>query len=231
MRRTAAVVAAALVVVVAVGAVLLKRGRASTPATVPAAAPRATLDPGILPRPGVHLYAQAGWEQAKAGPLTIRRTLPPRAVLVIGGRGDVVQEEWRFSKQHLEATRRRVGPEGRYSVWQRTRLSIVITQDQAHDARPVTLSRPAHMRVGERWVQDYTVGGVRSVSRNRVAGTCGPRCFVVVADSRVHGAHPGTDRTVTWESEATRLVSYERIDRKIGGRFPYELHVTLRLLE
>ncbi|HST14549.1 MAG TPA: hypothetical protein VLJ44_06835 [Gaiellaceae bacterium] len=229
MRKllTAAVVLAALGAAAIV--VLLHRGSKSTP---PVAPPRvkSSLAPGVLPRPGVHRYAQSGFEEAKAGPLKIHRAFPPQGILVVSGTGDVVQEEWRYSKQHLEATRTRVTPTGRYSVWQRTRLTMVITQDEAHDARPVTLSRPAHLRVGQHWVQDYTVGDVRSVSRNRVTGRCGPGCFVIVAGSTVSGAHPGTERDVTWESETTGLTVRETIDRRIGGTFPYRMHLVVRLI-
>jgi hypothetical protein len=224
---------AAAVVLAALGAglivVLLHRGSKSTPAVAPQLVP-STLAPGVLPRPGVHRYAQSGFEEAKAGPLKIHRAFPPRGILVVSGTGDVVQEEWRYSKQHLEATRTRVTPSGRYSVWQRTRLTMVITQDEAHAAKPVTLSRPTHLRVGQRWVQDYTVGGVHSVSRNRVTGRCGPGCFIVVADSTVSGAHPGTERDVTWESETTGLTVRETIDRRIGGTFPYRMHLEVRLI-
>jgi hypothetical protein len=210
-------------------AVLLQRGSTSTPATAPAAV-RSTLAPGILPRPGVHRYAQSGFEEAKAGPLRIHRAFPRRAILVVSGSGDVVQEEWRYSKQHLEATRTRVTPTGRYSVWQRTRLTMVITQDEAHDTRPVTLSRPTHLRVGQHWAQDYTVGGVRSVSRNRVTGRCGPGCFVLVAESTGSGAPPGTERDVTWESEPTGHTGRATNDRRIGGTFPYRMHLEVRLI-
>jgi hypothetical protein len=218
---------AALVAVAVV--VLLHRGSKSTPAVAPAKV-QATLAPGVLPRPGVHRYVQTGFEEAKVGPLKIHRAFPPRAVLVVSGSGNVVQEEWRYSKQHLEATRTRVTRKGRYSVWQRTRLTMVITQDEAHAAKPVTLSRPTHLRVGQHWVQDYTVGGVRSVSRNRVTGRCGPGCFVVVAASTVTGAHPGTERDVTWESEPTGLTVRETIDRRIGGTFAYRMHLEVRLI-
>src|SRR6185437_3978089 len=118
----------------------------------------------------------------------------------------------------------------RYEVWERTRLTMVITQDEGHAATPVTLSRPTHLRVGQHWVQDYTVGAVHSVSRNHVTGRCGPRCFVVVADSTVSGAHPGTERDVTWESETTGLTVRETIDRHIGGTFPYRMHLEVRLI-
>jgi hypothetical protein len=222
----------AAVVLAALGAgavVLLHRGSKSTPAVAPSTV-HATLAPGVLPRPGVYRYIQSGFEEAKVGPVKIHRAFPGRAILVVSGSGDLVQEEWRYSKQHLEATRERVTPTGRYSVWQRTRLTIVITQDEAHDAKPVTLSRPTHLRVGQHWVQDYTVGGVHSVSRNRVTGRCGPGCFVVVADSTVSGAHPGTERDVTWESETTGLTVRETIDRRIGGSFPYRMHLEVRLI-
>ena len=229
MRRalTAAVVIAAL----GAGAVvvLLHRDSKSTPAVAPTTV-ASTLAPGVLPRPGVYRYAQSGFEEAKAGPLKIHRAFPSRAILVVSGSGDVVQEEWRYSKQHLEATRTRVTPTGRYSVWQRTRLTMVITQDEAHATKPVTLSQPSHLHVGRHWVQDYTVGGVRSVSRNRVTGRCGPGCFIVVADSTVSGMHPGTERDVTWESETTGLTVRETIDRHIGGTFPYRMHLEVRLI-
>ena len=229
MRRllVAAVVLAALIAGTVV--VLVHRGSESTPAAAPSAV-HARLAPGILPRPGIHRYAQSGFEEAQAGPLKIHRAFPSRAVLVVSGTGNVVQEEWRLSTQHLEATRTRVTAQGRYSVWQRTRLTMVITQDEAHAATPVTLSRPNKLRVGAHWLQDYRVGGVHSVSRNRVTGRCGPGCFVVVADSTVSGAHPGTERDVTWESETTGLTVRETIDRHIGGAFPYRMHLELRLI-
>jgi hypothetical protein len=222
------------VVIAALGAgavvVLVHRGSKSAPATAPTTV-RSTLAPGVLPRPGVYRYAQSGFEEAKAGPLKIHRAFPSRAILVVSGSGDVVQEEWRYSKQHLEATRTRVTPTGRYSVWQRTRLTMVITQDEAHATKPVTLSQPSHLHVGRHWVQDYTVGGIRSVSRNRVTGRCGTGCFVVVADSTVSGAHPGTERDVTWESETSGLTVRETIDRHIGGTFPYRMHLEVRLIQ
>src|SRR4051794_23082767 len=122
---------AAAIVIAALGAgaivVLLHSGSKSTPAAAPTKV-RSTLAAGVLPRPGVYRYRQSGFEEAKAGPLKIHRAFPPHAILVVSGAGDVVQEEWRYSKQHLEATRTRVTPTGRYSVWQRTRLTMVITQ-------------------------------------------------------------------------------------------------------
>jgi hypothetical protein len=224
---------AAAVLLVALGAgaiaVLVHRGSKSTQATAPTTV-QATLAPDVLPRPGVHRYTQSGFEEAKAGPLKIHRGFPARAILVVSGSRDVVQEEWRYSKQHLEATRTRVTKTGRYSIWQRTRLTMVVTQDEAHAAVPVTLSRPNQLRVGQHWVQDYRVGGVHTISRNRVTGRCGPGCFVVVADSTVSGAHPGTERDVTWESVTTGLTVRETIDRQIGGAFPYRMHLAVRLI-
>jgi hypothetical protein len=228
--RRALVAALVLVAIAAVAVVVLvRRGFKSTEAVAPPAV-HATLSPGVLPRPGIHRYGQSGFEEAKAGPLKIRRAFPPQAILVVSGAGDVVEEEWRYSKEHLEATRTRVTKTGRYSIWQRTRLTMVLTQDEAHDAKPVTMSRPSHLRVGRHWVQEYSVGDIRTVSRNRVTGRCGAGCFVVVADSTVSGAHPGTERDVTWESEKSGLTVRETIDRRIGGSFPYRMHLEVRLI-
>ena len=213
----------------AAAVLLLRKGSTSSPAVAPARV-ASRLAPGVVPRAGVYRYEQSGYEQAKAGPLTIHRRFPATGLLVVSGSGHVVQQEWRYSKQHLEATRDRVTAKGSYVIWERTRLTMVITQDEAHAATPPTLSEPAHLHVGQRWVQDYTVGGVRSRSRNDVTGRCGDGCFVVVADSTVAGAHPGTEHDVSWESPATGLTLRETIDRRIGGTFPYRMHLTLRLL-
>ena len=59
---------------------------------------------------------------------------------------------------------------------------------------------------------------------------CGAGCYVVVADSIVTGAHPGTERDVTWESETTGLTVRETMDRRIGGAFPYRMHLVVRLI-
>lgn len=224
-------IAAVLVLAAAViaGIVLLRQGSTSSPAAAP---PRVAshLAPGVVPRAGVYRYAQSGYEQAKAGPLTIHRRFPATGLLVVSGNGHVVQQEWRYSKQHLEATRDRVTANGSYVIWERTRLTMVLTQDEAHDAKPATLSEPAHLHVGQRWVQNYTVGGVHSTSRNLVTGRCGKGCYVVVADSTVSGPHPGTEHDLSWEAPATGLTLRETIDRRIGGTFPYRMHLTLRLL-
>ena len=54
--------------------------------------------------------------------------------------------------------------------------------------------------------------------------------FVETADSVVTGAHPGTERDVDWIDPSTGLDLRETIDRKVGGAFPYEMHVAVRYL-
>ena len=212
--------------------ILVHEGSKATPATAPAEV-RAALAPGILPRPGVYVYAQTGYERAKLGPLTIRRRFPAQALLVVSGSGHVVQTEWRYSKQHLEASRVRVTPAGSYTLWQRTRLQLIVTDDEAHATRPVTLSLPARLHVGQAWTQRYSVNGISTVSRNRIVRRerlQGKPVFVETADSVVTGAHPGTERDVDWIDPSTGLDLRETIDRKIGGAFPYEMHVDVRFL-
>jgi hypothetical protein len=223
----------AVVVIAALAAyVLVHRSSKATPATAPAVV-RASLTPGVLPRPGVYVYAQTGYERAKVGPLTIRRKFPTTALLVVSGSGNVVQTEWRYSKQHLEATRVRVTATGTYTLWQRTRLQLIITDDEAHDTDPVTLSLPARLHVGQAWTQHYSVNGITTVSHNRIVRRTildDKVVFVETADSVVTGAHPGIERDVDWIDPSTGLDLRETIDRKVGGSFPYEMHVDDRFL-
>jgi hypothetical protein len=187
----------------------------------------------VLPRPGVYVYAQTGYERAKVGPLTIRRAFPAQALFVVSGSGHVVQTEWRYSKQHLEASRVRVTTSGSYTLWQRTRLQLIVVADEAHATVPVTLSLPAHLHVGQTWTQRYSVNGISTVSRNRIVRRTtldGKRVFVETADSVVTGAHPGSERDVDWIDPSTGLDLRETIDRKVGGAFPYEMHVAVRYL-
>jgi hypothetical protein len=222
-----------LAAVAVAGVYLLVHGSSmATPASAPARI-QAALAPGVLPRPGVYVYAQTGYERAKLGPLTIRRRFPAQALLVVSGSGHVVQTEWRYSKQHLEATRVRVTPAGSYTLWERTRLQLIVVDDEAHATRPVTLSLPARLHVGQAWTQRYSVNGISTVSRNRIVRRTkldGKPVFVETADSVVTGAHPGTERDVDWVDLSTGLDLRETIDRKVSGAFPYEMHVDVQYL-
>src|SRR5579872_7149110 len=112
MLRKLLVAGLVLVVAAVVGGYLLVHGNTrATPATAPAQL-QAALAPGVLPRAGVYVYSQNGYERASLGPLSIRRKFPAQALLVVSGTGHVVQTEWRYSKQHLEASRVRVTPTG-----------------------------------------------------------------------------------------------------------------------
>lgn len=228
-------VAAGLVLMAAAVAgayILVHQSSKATLATAPARI-QATLAPGVLPRPGVYVYAQTGYEQAKLGPLMIRRRFPAQALLVVTGSGHVVQTEWRYSKQHLEASRERMTPAGSFTLWQRTRLQLIVVDDEAHATKPVTLSLPARLHLGQTWTQRYSVNGVSTVSRNRIvrrATIGGKPVLVETADSVVSGAHPGTERDVDWIDLSTGLDLRETIDRKVRGAFPYEMHVDVRFV-
>jgi len=231
MLRKLAIAGVAVVAVACVAVyAAVHRSSTSSPPTPPPHV-EAALAPGVLPRAGVYVYAQTGSEHAGLGPLTIKRAFPPRSLLVVSGSGHVVQEEWRYSKQHLEATRLRVTAAGSFTLWQRTRLQLVIVDDEAHVTTPATLSLPAHLHAGLAWTQSYSVNGIHTVSRNRIVRRTtleGKPVWLEVATSVVTGSHPGTERDVDWIDPATGLDLRETIDRKIGGAFPYSMHVDER---
>ena len=195
---------------------------------------QATLAPGVLPRPGVYVYAQTGYERAKLGPLTIRRKFPAQALLVVSGTGHVVQTEWRYSKQHLEATRVRVTPTGSYTLWQRTRLQLIVTDDEAHATVPVTLSLPARLHVGQAWTQRYSVNGITTVSRNRIVRRADARGQAGVRRDRGLRRHRRPSRAPNATSTGSTPPPASTCARRSIGRseasFPYEMHVDVRFL-
>ena len=243
-RRILIGVVVAIAAVAGAVAYLLLRGNSSTPVgRGPAIARYAALQgsaaPTGVPAPGVYTYATSGWECGGIGSLCLHRSLPHRAVVVVARRGPYLTVETDLSAQHLEAQRFRITPRGRLLVWERARISLLgITQDDAHAiAPPTTVSVPARLFAGERWIQAFhdeklpvrTSSRVIRRGRVTVAGRSLP-AWEVVSSSVTGGAHPGTERDESWHSPTLGLDLRFSISRRIGGTFPYRLEVTARLL-
>jgi len=235
-----------IAIAAAAGAVafLVLRGNGSTPvgrnrAVARYVALQGSHPPAGVPAPGVYTYALSGWECAGLGSLCLHRSLPHRAAVVIARHGPLLTVEVDLSAQHLEAQRYRITSRGRLLVWQRTRISILdVTQDDAHAiAPPTTLALPARLFAGERWTQAFhdealpvqTTNTVAREGRVRVAGRSLP-AWEIVSTSVTGGAHPGTERDVSWHSTRLGLDLRFSISRRITGTFPYRLEASARLL-
>jgi hypothetical protein len=194
---------------------------------------------GRRPETGVYSYALDGWECAGVGPLCLHRTLPSQAELIVTRGRAGLTLELDVSAEHVEAQRFAERPGGRYLTWKRTRIAFAgVTRDDAHATTPVTLALPARLHVGQRWTARFHDAGLPVVSVSKVlrraivnvAGT--PfETYVIRSVSTTGGAHPGTDRELTWHSEQLGLDLRLQISREIHGVFPYRMQATGRLLD
>ena len=244
MRRRVLVVAILGALVVVGGVVWYElRGSHSTPVSQSAAVSRFKQSQhgswhGGPPAPGVYTYAVHGSECAGVAFVCVSRSLPSRAQVVVTRGGNLLTMEVDLSAQHLEAQRYRLTSAGRMLVWQRTRITILgVTQDDAEDTVPATLSQPANLSPGLRWTQRFKAQALPVVSRNRVvrvgsAVVAGRRyrVYEISSVSVTGGAHPGTDREIDWYAPALGMNVRFSIDRRIGGTFPYRMSADARLL-
>jgi hypothetical protein len=247
MRSRIRIAVAVVVVVVLVGAgvaVYLLRSNTSTPVAPAKAVARfrllqGTAPPAGVPAPGVYTYALSGWECGGLGGFCPHRSLPHRAEVLVTRHGQLLTIEIDLSAQHLEAQRYRLTAAGRLLAWQRTRITLFgVTEDDQHAVEPpTTLSLPARLAVGRRWVQRFSDAAVKVVSRNvveqratvDVAGTAVPT-WLVESTSTTTGPHPGTERDLDWHSQALGLDVRFTITRDITGAFPYHLRAFAHLI-
>ncbi len=190
--------------------------------------------PGI-PRPGVYTYAQSGSERGGAGPVGITRGLPPQAryvvTLVEGG----YREELDISREHVEATRLRVGPRVTREVSRRTEVTFIgVGRDDRRDLEPppVRLQRP--LTVGRTWSSSYRAGTLPVTTRSEVVRAevveIGGRRYatrVIRTVGDTGGTHPGRRTDLIWWSPSLALPLRWHIDMEIRG--PVTLRTRARL--
>jgi hypothetical protein len=249
VRRGLLVAGAAVVVAGAAGAaIVVRRAGETSPAvsrttalkdlraqTSTAAAPA----PEGPPAAGVYDYAVRGTECAGVAGLKLCRALPSRARVVITRSGATLQVELLLSQAHVEAQRFDVRSAGRYLTWQRADITFAgIGQDDRHDVTPPTLALPARLAPGVAWPQAFHVGTLAVTATNAVLrrGTVdiGGRkvpAVLIRSESRTAGAHPGTERDLTWHAPSLGLDLRMQVTRRIGGTFPYTLDADATLLD
>jgi hypothetical protein len=243
VRRRLLIGAVVLVILVALAAgyVVVRARQTSRPASISAAVQAyraAPGDRGGTPKPGVYEYRVQGTECAGLGPLKLCRTLPPTAAMIVTHNGSLLTVELRLSVDHIEAQRFDVRPDGRYLVWQRAFVRFAgIGQDDRTPTVPPTLALPANPVVGQHWTQVFKADQLPVVGTNvitgkatvDVGGTAVP-AFVIDASSKTGGAHPGTERDVSWTDVVDGLDVRLQVDREIGGVFPYSLKADASLV-
>jgi hypothetical protein len=188
------------------------------------------------PLPGVYTYSLQGKECAGVAGIHLCRSFPTHARMILTRKPGIVTIEADLSQDHVETSRFIVHVDGRYLAWQRTKIVFGIAQDDSATTVPATLALPAALRVGMRWTQRFTTGGLPVVTSNRVVrqttmtiGGAKIMAFEIDADSRTGGAHPGTESDVTWHSPSSGLDVRLIVHRRITGVFPYSMDVDATL--
>jgi len=188
------------------------------------------------PRPGVYTYTVQGQECAGIAALRFCRAFPSQARMILIRKDGTISEEIDFSEDHLETSRFDVRPDGRYLAWQRTRIVFGIAQENAAATVPTTLALPAALRVGSRWTQHFSAGGLPVASTNQVTrratlkiGGTSVTAYEIDASSTTGGEHPGTEDDVTWHAPGVGLDVRLIMHRRIGGAFPYTMDVDATL--
>lgn len=244
---TAGVLAA---VVAAVAAALLwgaragtERGQADAVADFRDRAPAATTatpigrSPG--PEPGVYTYAQRGRESGGVGPVSLARSLPGRARLIVAPEGSGWSEELVLAEQHIEAVHLRLREGAIVETWRRSDVTFLgIGRDDRREVSPPALRLPARPEPGDTWTSRHSTGTIAMVLRGEVlrrepvsvAGRAVP-ALVVRTVTTSSGTHPGTRTDTIWWSPAHRLPLRWDIDTRVRGIARLDTATSLRLTD
>jgi hypothetical protein len=151
--------------------------------------------------------------------------LPKEAQLTIRQMAGGYLQQLDLAKEHIEARRFRVSPDGTRVTWIRTKIEFAtFGRDDRRTTKPQPLEVPARPRVGQTWTEKYRTGdlpvvAVSRVLRNEIVPVDGTSVdtFVIETRSITGGSHPGTETDTTWWSPRYRLPMRFKLQRRIRG--------------
>ena len=162
-----------------------------------------------VPAPGVYRYRSTGSERIGIGPLTVRRTLPGQALVVVRPvTGGVRLVSTELSGDHAEGWRVEPTPDGWVGSYRSLSIGTVgYTRTIAGNALPTVLLVPAKLKVGQTWSSNYTVQGIVFQRDSKVTakdivmvGGVAYRVFVLSTRETVTGTLHGVDTLKEWWS-------------------------------
>ncbi len=179
-----------------------------------------------VPSAGVYTTIASGTERIGLGPLTVARTLPTAALLVVsaaaGGERDVTLA---LSTDHSETWRVHLGADGLYGTYRSLQIGTIgYTRQIAGDASPPVLLVPKGIKVGSTWTSRYAMTGIVFVRDAKVSGketlTIGGhavKTFVIDTTETVTGIVHGTDHLREWFAPSLGLVVRATWGRTLEG--------------
>ncbi len=160
------------------------------------------------PGPGVYRYTSGGDERIGLGPLSVGRSLPTEALLVVKAGPTSRDVEFRISEDHAEGWRIERSEEGIRGAARTIRVGTLgYTREVSGTATPAPLLRPAKFRRDLAWSDTYTVAGIVFRRESKVVGRevktiAGRtvRTWVIEVRETATGALHGSDERKEWWS-------------------------------
>jgi hypothetical protein len=240
LLRPGRIVSLALLAAIAVGGWWTwGRLHRSPEASLTAAIRTVKAAPAELGRPaaGVYRMRLAGTEQIGIGPLTVDRSLPRQALVVVAGAaGGGRQIQLRLSADESESWL--VDVTGR--IGRARSLSVGVlgrTHAFAGTAHPAVMLIPPRLRAGTRWRSTFVADQIAFDRTSRVlrvghyalGGVPFPAYEIEVRETAT-GALNGTTTTSGWFLPRLGLYGQLTIVRQYDGLIASELHASLTLL-
>lgn len=194
-----------------------------------------------LPAPGVYEYAVTGSERLARGPVSVSRTLPDVAPMIVRHLDGGYETDLRYSDAHTELSRYDLREEGAYVTFARTVVKTsVSTTTRDREWSPPLLRLPLRPRVGQEWGGPFTAGDLRLQIENEVlrrepleiGGEAVDDVFVIESRQRITGEYTGERTETFWYSPSTGLVVRYAIESELDGPTDFDITAeqTLRSL-
>jgi hypothetical protein len=212
--------------------------RADAPSTVAAlaAVARGGKPSGELPV-GVWTAQQSGTSKASVSVLSVRRSLPARALLELSRSGASVALTWRFSAGTYDTFLVRQSDRGLLAVGASMGTTTPIDSKGASATfKKSIVLIPRRLKVGVSWSATYPMGSSVVVRKSRVAGRASSKLPGVGVVWRIRVSEEWTGTTAAGNDEETILWSPKlhlpigrTVDRNLQGSFAQDLRATLTL--
>lgn len=212
--------------------------RADAPSTVAALAvvARGGKPTGELPV-GVWTAQQSGASKAAVSVVSVRRSLPGRALLELARSGASVALTWRFSAGTYDTFLVRQSNRGLLAVGASMGTTTPIASKGASGTfEKSILLIPRRLKIGVSWSATYSMGTSVVVRKSRIAGRATSKLPGVGVVWRIRVSEEWTGTTASGADEETILWSPKlhlpigrSVDRSLQGSFTQDLRSTLSL--
>jgi hypothetical protein len=185
-----------------------------------------------LPAAGVYEYRVTGSERLARGPISIDRTLPEIAPMIVRRTGDGYETDVRYSEDHTELSRYDLRPQGAFVTFARTVVSIPLTTTtRDREWTPPLLRLPLRPEVGQRWGGPFTAGDLELQIRTQVVrretveagGRTVRDVFVIRSRQAITGEYTGARTETFWYSPRTGLIVRYAIDSELNGPTDFDI--------